>query len=176
MGKEREHPLFPIVGRLLKEIYGSSVNPFLSRYWQQTKADGAILGAVVSFCVSVAALSVSLLNRRRDKIKNTMTYLDEWRTPTFTADRDFTTREVSTRLTPSYVQKAYSGISKEESGRIRHVSHYLEYLGTMMKNGHVDEELILEQIGEPVEQLWMILGHFLGRSGPRRPRELTSLH
>jgi hypothetical protein len=90
-----------------------------------------------------------------------MAYLDEWRSPEFTADRDFIAEVIPPRLTRSFVKGGYSGLSEGENGRIRHVSHYLEYLGTMMKNEYLDEQLILEQIGEPVEQLWRILGHLV---------------
>ncbi len=126
----------------------------------QTPGTLTIILSVLALIVSASSFLIPYTTgRQRDRITQTFAFLNEWRSAEYTTARDSIFKTIEPKLKdPDLVSKGLDGLEPEEKQLVRRVAHLLEYAGTAMALGFIDERLVIIEIGDPVERLWRILG------------------
>jgi hypothetical protein len=114
-----------------------------------------LLISIAAFCVSMAVL---FINRKKDRVIQTYVFLNEWRSPEFHAITLYIRGDFKKSLDLTKISGGFRGLKDEEAKRLRTVTHFLDYLGRALESGLLHEAVLLTTIGDPVIELWRILG------------------
>src|ERR1700760_683049 len=112
--------------------------------------------------------------QRKDRITQTFLFLNEWRSAEYTAARDYVLEVVQPKLTDDVIKDGLRGLDAEDALRVRNVSYLLDYAGTAMVLGFIDEKLLLVVIGDSVQKLWRVLGRLITAERMVRARTATT--
>lgn len=116
----------------------------------------------ITLAVSAGSFVIGYLTaRRKDHITQTFLFLNEWRSKDYTASRDYVNDTVQPKLTEEIIARGLRGLSSEDALHVRNVCYLLDYAGTALVLGFIDETLLLVVIGDPVQKLWRNLGRLI---------------
>jgi hypothetical protein len=128
----------------------------------QTAEAFKYLLTALGLILSAASFLVGFLTaRRKDRITQTFLFLNEWRSKEYTAARDYVFEVVAPKLTDEAIARGLRGLDPEDALQVRNVSYLLDYAGTAMVLGFIDDKLLLIVIGDSVQKLWRVLGRLI---------------